>query len=51
MRVEFYRHNLSRKDIDKVVEVLNSLFPTHGEVVEELEKNFSDYLGCKIRLH
>ncbi len=47
MRVEFYRHNVSRKDIDKVVEVLNSLFLTHGEVVEEFEEKFSDYLGCK----
>lgn len=47
MKVEFYRHNISRKDIDNVSKVLNSLFLTHGKVVEEFENTFSRYLGCK----
>jgi len=47
MRVEFYKHNISQKDIDNVVKVLNSLFLTTGEVVEEFERKFSQYLACK----
>lgn len=47
MKVEFCRHNVSQKDIDNVVDVLNSLFLTHGKVVEDFEQRFSDYLGCQ----
>jgi dTDP-4-amino-4,6-dideoxygalactose transaminase len=47
MKVEFYRHNLTQKDIDNVVKVLRSLFLTTGAVVDEFEKEFSQYLGCK----
>lgn len=46
MKVEFYRHNLNQKDIDNVVKVLRSLFLTTGAVVDEFEKEFSQYLGC-----
>ncbi len=47
MKVEFYRHSINQKDIDNVVRVLNSLFLTTGEAVDEFEKKFSQYLGCK----
>ena len=47
MKVEFYKHTVGQKDIDNAVEVLNSLFLTTGEMVEEFEKRFSEYLGCK----
>jgi dTDP-4-amino-4,6-dideoxygalactose transaminase len=47
MKVEFYKHAISQKDIDNVVKVLNSLFLTTGETVKEFEERFSQYLGCK----
>jgi dTDP-4-amino-4,6-dideoxygalactose transaminase len=47
MKVEFYRHSLEQIDIDNVVQVLNSLFLTTGEVVNEFENNFSRYLNCR----
>jgi dTDP-4-amino-4,6-dideoxygalactose transaminase len=47
MKIEFYRHNVSQKDIDNVTRVMNSLFLTTGEDVEEFEEKFSKYLGCK----
>ena len=47
MKIEFYRHNISQKDVANAVRVLNSLFLTTGEVVDEFEKRFSQYFGCK----
>jgi len=47
MKIDFYKHNISQRDIDNVVQVLNSLFLTHGDVVEDFENRFSQYLGCK----
>jgi len=47
MKIEFYRHDISKKDIENVTKVLNSLFLTHGEMVTAFEKKFSHYLGCK----
>jgi len=47
MKVEFYKHTISQKDINNVVKVLNSLFLTTGETVKEFEEGFSRYLGCK----
>lgn len=47
MKVEFYKHSVSQKDIDNVVRVLNSLFLTTGETVAEFERRFAQYLGCK----
>ena len=47
MKVEFYKHSISQKDIDNVVKVLNSLFLTTGAVVEEFENRFSEYLAFK----
>jgi len=47
MRVEFYKHNVSQKDISCLIGVLNSVFLTTGPVVDEFERKFSQYLGCK----
>jgi dTDP-4-amino-4,6-dideoxygalactose transaminase len=47
MQIEFYKHNVDQQDIDNVVKVLNSLFLTHGKVVEDFENRFSQYLECK----
>jgi dTDP-4-amino-4,6-dideoxygalactose transaminase len=47
MKIEFYRHNVTQKDIDNANRVMNSLFLTTGEVVEEFEEKFSRYLDCK----
>jgi len=47
MKVEFYKHNIGQQDIDNVVEVLNSLFLTTGEVVSQFEDRFSRYLGSR----
>jgi len=47
MKIEFYRHSLSEKDVDNAVDVLHSLILTHGKTVEEFEKRFSEYIQCK----
>ena len=47
MKVEFYKHNISKEDIEKVTEVLRGHFLTTGKVVEEFEEKFANYLGCK----
>lgn len=47
MKVEFYKHNIDQKDIENVTRVLKSAFLTTGEVVDEFERKFSHYLGCK----
>jgi len=47
VKVEFYKHNISQADIANAVEVMNSLFLTTGETVEEFERRFSQYLGLK----
>ena len=44
MKIEFFKHNIDREDINKAVGVLNSIFLTTGSVVEEFEKGFSLYL-------
>jgi dTDP-4-amino-4,6-dideoxygalactose transaminase len=46
MKVEFFKHNIGPEEIQKVTEVLNSVFLTTGSVVTEFEAKFSDYLGC-----
>lgn len=47
MRVEFHRHNIEEEDIDKVQEVLRSVFLTTGKVTKTFEKQFSDYTGLE----
>lgn len=47
MKVEFYRHSILDDDIQRVNEVLKSIFLTTGEYVNKFERKFADYLGCK----
>lgn len=44
MKIEFLKHNIDQEDINRAVEVLNSIFLTTGSVVGEFEKGFSLYL-------
>lgn len=45
MKVEFFRHNIDKEEIDAVISVLSSLFITTGQVVSDFEEKLSDYLG------
>ncbi|HKN18285.1 MAG TPA: DegT/DnrJ/EryC1/StrS family aminotransferase, partial [Dissulfurispiraceae bacterium] len=45
MKVEFFRHNIDAADIDRTVEVLQSIFLTTGSHVEGFEKDFAAYLN------
>lgn len=47
MKIEFYKHNLSEKDIALSNNVLRSLFLTTGPMVKNFEKKFAGYLGIK----
>ena len=45
-KIEFFRHSIDGKDIERVSSVLKSIFLTTGKEVDEFEKNFSEYT-CK----
>ena len=45
MKVEFFKHNISKKEIETVSKVLGSIFLTTGPVTNQFEKAFSGYLG------
>lgn len=45
MKVEFYRHQLGKEELNEVAEVLNSLFLTTGPKTQEFERRFASYLG------
>ncbi|SPQ00017.1 conserved hypothetical protein [Candidatus Sulfobium mesophilum] len=47
MKIEFFRHNIAQEDIDRVNEVLRSIFLTTGEVVSGFENLFSQYIGTR----
>lgn len=47
MKVEFYQHNLSEKDKEEVLKVLDSLFLTTGDWTKTFEEKFAKYLGSK----
>lgn len=46
-KVEFFKHNIEEEDINRVVDVLHSIFLTNAGVTKEFEQKFSDYLGIK----
>lgn len=46
-KIEFYKHNLSSKDKQECLRVLDSLFLTTGEEVKLFEEKFAKYLGTK----
>lgn len=47
MNVEFYKHNITDREISDLKRVLNSIFLTTGREVERFENDFSKYLGVK----
>jgi len=47
MKVEFYRHNINKSDIQRVNDVLNSIFLTTGDVVQSFEDKLAMYLGSR----
>jgi len=47
MKVEFYKHNLSREDKQKLAECLDGIFLTTGQYVSEFESNLGKYLQVK----
>lgn len=46
-KIPYGRQNIEKKDIDSVIKVLSSDFITQGPVVEEFERKFASYVGCK----
>lgn len=44
-KIEFFKHNLEADDIERVAEVLRSIFLTTGSVVARFESEFSEYTG------
>jgi len=46
-KIEFYRHNISRKDIQECATVLKSIFLTTGDKVKLFEDKLSACLGAK----
>lgn len=46
-KIEFYKHNLSNKDKNEILQVLNSLFLTTGIWVREFEEKFAKYLSVR----
>ncbi len=47
MKIEFFKHNIAQEDIDRVNEILRSIFLTTGEAVSEFENMFSLYIGAR----
>jgi len=50
MKVDFFRHNINKQDIERTNLVLNSIFLTTGEVVHEFEENFASYVKAHLPL-
>lgn len=47
MKVDFFKHNIDRRDIAEVGRVLNSIFLTTGKTVAEFEEQFAAYVGAR----
>jgi dTDP-4-amino-4,6-dideoxygalactose transaminase len=45
MKVEFYRHNLGPLEKERVLQVLDSIMLTTGDVTREFERKFAAYMG------
>jgi dTDP-4-amino-4,6-dideoxygalactose transaminase len=46
-KIEFFKHCIDDRDIERVNSVLRSIFLTTGKEVEEFETSFSEYLRIK----
>jgi len=47
LKVEFFKHNVSEKDITRVKNILSDAFLTTGKEVKKFEDMFASYLGAK----
>lgn len=47
MKIEFFRHNIGKEEIDDIGKVLSSFFLTTGPVTKNFEDEFSKYLGSE----
>jgi dTDP-4-amino-4,6-dideoxygalactose transaminase len=45
LKVEFYRHNIGAAEKEQLLAVLDSVFLTTGEVVQQFERQLAEYLG------
>ena len=46
-KIEFFRHCIGEKDIERANDVLRSIFLTTGKETETFEQKFSHYIGLK----
>ncbi|MCX8083997.1 MAG: DegT/DnrJ/EryC1/StrS aminotransferase family protein [Calditerrivibrio sp.] len=46
-KVEFFKHNIGKSEINEVNKVLRSIFLTNHNKVEEFESSFANYLGVR----
>lgn len=46
-KIEFFKHNIDEKDINRVSDVLKSIFLTNANITKEFEEKFSRYLKSK----
>lgn len=46
-KIEFYKHNLDKKDKYELNQVLNSIFLTTGDLVKKFESDFANYFNVK----
>jgi len=47
MKVEFFKHNLGKEEINSIKNVLGSVFLTTGPITKKFEEEFAKYIGCK----
>lgn len=47
MKIEFYKHSLSQKDKDEVMDTLDSIFLSTWKKVKIFEENFAKYMNNK----
>ena len=47
MKVDFYRHNLGERELERIRHVLAGAILTTGAEVTEFEQRFSKYLGVR----
>lgn len=47
MKIEFFRHNISQKDIQNTIKALKSIFLSTGQATEDFEKALAKHLGCR----
>ncbi len=47
MKIEFYKHNLGKEEINEAEKVLKSLFLTTGKYVDDFEEALAQYLDTK----